>query len=70
MLGVDRDLRRAAPIELFSPQTFYLLEVPSRLIVSEVLLVAGFAAAAPAASGLLAAARAARVAAAAALRAE
>ncbi len=61
---------RAAPIELFSPQTFYLLEVPSRLIASEVLLVAGFAAAAPAASGLLAAARAARVAAAAALRAE
>ena len=61
---------RAAPIELFSPRTFYLLEVPSRLIASEVLLVAGFAAAAPAASGLLAAARAARVAAAAALRAE
>ena len=59
-----------APVELFSPQTFYLDEVPSRLIVSEVVLVAGFAAAAPAASGLLAAARAARVAAAAALRAE
>ncbi|MCY4483856.1 MAG: ABC transporter permease [Spirochaetaceae bacterium] len=60
----------AAPVELFSPQTFYLVEVPSRLVFSEVLLVAGFAAAAPAASGLLAAARAARVAAAAALRAE
>ena len=60
----------SAPVELFSPQTFYLVEVPSRLIVSEVLLVAGFAAAAPAASGLVAAARAARVAAAAALRAE
>ena len=60
----------AAPVELFSPQTFYLVEVPSRLIAAEVLLVAGFAAAAPAASGLLAATRAARVAAAAALRAE
>ena len=60
----------AAPVELFSPQTFYLVEVPSRLIAVEVLLVAGFAAAAPAASGLLAAAGAARVAAAAALRAE
>ena len=60
----------AAPVELFSPQTFYLVEVPSRLITAEVLLVAGFAAAAPAASGLLAAARAVRVAAAAALRAE
>ena len=60
----------AAPVELFSPQTFYLVEVPSRLVFSEVLLVAGFAAAAPAVSGLLAAARAARVAAAAALRAE
>ncbi len=60
----------AAPVELFSPQTFYLVEVPSRLVFSEVLLVAGFAAAAPAGSGLLAAARAARVAAAAALRAE
>ena len=60
----------AAPVELFSPQTFYLVEVPSRLIAAEVLLVAGFAAAAPAASGLLASARAARVAAAAALRAE
>ena len=60
----------AAPVELFSPQTFYLVEVPSRLIPAEVLLVAGFAAAAPALSGLLAAARAARVAAAAALRAE
>ena len=60
----------AAPVELFSPQTFYLVEVPSRLIAAEVLLVAGFAAAAPAVSGLLAATRAVRVAAAAALRAE
>jgi lipoprotein-releasing system permease protein len=60
----------AAPVRLFSPDTFYLVEVPSRLIAAEVFLVAGFAAAAPAASGLLAAARAARVAAAAALRTE
>ncbi len=57
-------------VELFSPETFYLQEVPSRLIFGEVLLVAGFAAAAPALSGLLASARAARVAAAATLAAE
>ena len=57
-------------VEIFSPATFYLVEVPSRLILVEVLLVAAFAVAAPALSGLAAAARAGRVAAAAALRAE
>ena len=59
-----------ATVEIFSPATFYLVEVPSRLILAEVLLVAAFAVAAPALSGLVAAARAGRVAAAAALRAE
>ena len=59
-----------ARVELFSSATFYLEAVPSRLIFGEVVLVAGFAAAAPAVSGLLAAARAARVAAAATLSAE
>ena len=58
------------PVEIFSPATFYLVEVPSRLILTEVLLVAAFTVAAPALSGLAAATRAGRVAAAAALRAE
>ena len=57
-------------VEIFSPATFYLVEVPSRLILTEVLLVAAFTVAAPALSGLVAATRAGRVAAAAALRAE
>ena len=57
-------------VEIFSPATFYLIEVPSRLILTEVLLVAAFTVAAPALSGLAAATRAGRVAAAAALRAE
>lgn len=57
-------------VEIFSPATFYLVEVPSRLILTEVLLVAAFTVAAPALSGLTAATRAGRVAAAAALRAE
>ena len=60
----------SAPVEIFSPATFYLVEVPSRLILTEVLLVAAFTVAAPALSGLAAATRAGRVAAAAALRAE
>ena len=51
-------------VAIFSPLTFYITEVPSRLIFSEVLLVAAFAVAAPALSGALAAVRAARVAAA------
>ena len=57
-------------VEIFSPATFYLVEVPSRLILTEVLLVAAFTVAAPALSGLVAATRAGHVAAAAALRAE
>ena len=60
----------AAPVEIFSPATFYLVAVPSRLILTEVLLVAAFTVAAPAFAGLAAATRAGRVAAAAALRAE
>lgn len=60
----------AASVRIFSPATFYLVEVPSRLPLAEVLLVAGFTVAAPALAGLAAAARAGRVAAAAALRAE
>ena len=51
-------------VAIFSPLTFYITEVPSRLIFSEVLLVAAFAVAAPALSGALAAVRSARVAAA------
>ena len=51
-------------VAIFSPLTFYITEVPSRLIFSEVLLVAAFAVAAPALSGALAAVRATRVAAA------
>ena len=57
-------------VEIFSPATFYLVEVPSRLVVTEVLLVAAFTVAAPALSGLAAATRVGRVAVAAALRAE
>lgn len=60
----------AASVRIFSPATFYLVEVPSRLPLAEVLLVAAFTVAAPALAGLAAAARAGRVAAAAALRAE
>ena len=58
------------PVAIFSPTTFYLVEVPSRVVLAEVLLVASFAVTAPALAGLVAAARAARVAAATALRAE
>ena len=60
----------AAAVEIFSPATFYLAEVPSRLLLSEVLLVAAFTVAAPALAGLAVAARAGRAAAAAALRSE
>lgn len=60
----------ASSVRIFSPSTFYLVEVPSRLPLAEVLLVAAFTVAAPALAGLAAAARAGRVAAAAALRAE
>lgn len=60
----------AAAVEIFSPATFYLAAVPSRLLLPEVLLVGAFTVAAPALAGLAAAARAGRVAAAAALRAE
>lgn len=57
-------------VEIFSPATFYLAEVPSRLLLPEVLLVAAFTVAAPALAGLAVAARAGRAAAAAALRSE
>ena len=60
----------AAAVEIFSPATFYLAAVPSRLSLTEVLLVAAFTVAAPALAGLAAAARAGRAAAAAALRSE
>ena len=60
----------AGAVEIFSPATFYLAEVPSRLLLSEVLLVAAFTVAAPALAGLAVAARAGRAAAAAALRSE
>lgn len=57
-------------VEIFSPATFYLAEVPSRLLLPEVLLVAAFTVAAPALAGLAVATRAGRAAAAAALRSE
>ncbi len=60
----------AGAVEIFSPATFYLAEVPSRLLLSEVLLVAAFTVAAPALAGLAVATRAGRAAAAAALRSE
>ena len=58
----------ARTVSIFSPVTFYITDVPTRLILVEVLLVAAFAVAAPALSGALAAVRAARVAAVQVLR--